>query len=112
MTGLSIVIPTQSRFDLLDACLASLVAARAELGEDSELIVVNDGNPESPAETVAARDPDARVIDLPRGIGFSGAVSEGIDAARGEWILLLNDDTTLDRSSLSELLRVARREPR
>jgi GT2 family glycosyltransferase len=112
MSGLSIVIPTRSRFDLLDACIASLVEARAALGEDSELIVVNDGNPQSPMEVVAARDPEARVIDLQRSTGFSGAVSEGIAAAGGEWILLLNDDTTLERASLSELLRVAREAPR
>lgn len=107
MSELSIVIPTRSRFDLLGACLASLTEARRVLGHPVELIVVNDGNPSSPAEIAAANDPQAHVIDLPEGVGFSGAVSEGIDAATGDWILLLNDDTTLEPSSLSELVRVA-----
>jgi GT2 family glycosyltransferase len=108
MSVVSIVIPTQSRFDLLDACLASLREARARLDQTSELIVVNDGNTESPTEVVNAHDAQARVIDLPESIGFSGAVSEGIEAAKGDWILVLNDDTTLDPMSLSELLHTAR----
>jgi GT2 family glycosyltransferase len=112
MSDVSIVIPTRSRFDLLDACLASLSEARNELGESSELIVVNDGNHEGPAAIVAAHDPQARVIDLPESHGFSGAVSDGIDAAEGDWILVLNDDTTLEPQSISELLRVARGRPR
>jgi GT2 family glycosyltransferase len=109
---LSIVIPTQRRFDLLDACLRSVAAARRELGEPSELIVVNDGNPESPADLVAAHDPEARVLDLPESVGFSGAVSEGIALTSGEWILLLNDDTTLAAGAIPELLGVARSRPR
>ncbi len=107
MTGVSVVIPTRSRFDLLDACLVSLTEARARIDESLELIVVNDGNPQSPSEIVAAHDPQARVIDLPASVGFSGAVSDGIEAAGGDWIFLLNDDTSLDPSSISELLRVA-----
>jgi GT2 family glycosyltransferase len=108
MSTVSIVIPTRSRFDLLDACLASLMEARSALDEDFELIVVNDGNPESPAPIVAAHDPRGRTIDLPHRVGFSGAVSDGIEASDGDWVLLLNDDTTLDPSSIAELLHVAR----
>jgi GT2 family glycosyltransferase len=108
MNGVSIVIPTKSRFDLLDACLASLMKARRGDAEPSELIVVNDGNPQSPAAIVAAHDAGARVIDLEQTTGFSGAVSAGIDASSGDWILLLNDDTTVAPSSIAEMLRVAR----
>jgi GT2 family glycosyltransferase len=112
MRGVSIVIPTRSRFDLLNACLASLAKARGDEDEPSELIVVNDGNPESPAPIVAAHDPEARVIELHEPAGFSGAVSTGIEASAGDWILLLNDDTTVEPSSIAELLRVATGRPR
>jgi GT2 family glycosyltransferase len=108
MSGVSIVIPTQSRFDLLDACLASVMNARREADETSELIVVNDGNRTGPAAIVTAHDPRARVIELPHPTGFSNAVSTGIEASGSRWILLLNDDTTVEPSSIGELLRVAR----
>ena len=112
MNPVSIVIPTKSRFDLLDACLASLMKARRGDAEPSELIVVNDGNPQSPATIVAAHDSKAQVIDLEQATGFSGAVSAGIDASSGDWILLLNDDTTVAPASIAEMLRVARSRPR
>src|SRR4051812_6196133 len=108
MTAISILIPTRERFDLLEACLASLMEARRECAEVSELIVVNDGNPDSPRRIVASHDPQARVIDLSQNVGFSGAVNEGLAGANGDWILVLNDDTTLERASIKELLRVAR----
>lgn len=111
MSTLSMVIPTRSRFDLLDACLRSVQEARRVLDEPSELIVINDGNPDSPRELVAAHDPEARVLDLPTSTGFSGAVSEGITAASGDWILLLNDDTTVEPESIAELLLAARSHP-
>lgn len=111
MTAISIVIPTRRRFDLLDACLASLGEPRSELGEPSELIVVNDGNPESPREVVLGHDPEARMIDLPESSGFSGAVSEGIAVALGDWILLLNDDSAAEPGALRELLAAARSRP-
>jgi GT2 family glycosyltransferase len=82
--------------------------ARTDADETSELIVVNDGNPAGPAAIVNGHDPRARVIDLPHPTGFSNAVSTGIEASGGDWILLLNDDTTVDPASLGELLRVAR----
>jgi GT2 family glycosyltransferase len=108
MTVVSIVIPTHSRFDLLEACLASLSEARSSLGEPSELIVVNDGNPGSPSPIVSAHDPEARTIDLPASTGYSGAVSEGIAAATGDWLLVLNDDTTAEPAAIAALLAAAR----
>ena len=112
MSTVSIVIPTQRRLDLLDACLRSVARARAELDEPAELIVVNDGGSESPAELVAAHDREARVLDLPASLGFSGAVAEGIESASGTWILLLNDDTAVEAHAIAELLLAAESRPR
>lgn len=105
--AVSIVIPTYTRTDLLDACLASLTPARRRLGRPSELILVDDGSPNEPGEVVAAHDPHARVIKLERNTGFSGAVGHGIEAASGAWIALLNDDTTLEPDALAELIAAA-----
>lgn len=105
----SIVIVTYTRMDLLDACLSSLAEARRRLDAESELIVVDNGSPHRPAEVVAAHDPGARVIELERNAGFSGAVGHGIDAASGDWVALFNDDTTLEPDALAELLAAGER---
>lgn len=105
---LSIVIPTYLRVDLLKECLRSITVARKALDGRSELIVVDDGSPGGVKDVVAAHDASARVIRLDTNTGFSAAVAQGIDAARGEWVALINDDTRVDPDALVELLAAAR----
>lgn len=110
--AVSIVIVTFTRMDLLDACLGSLPAARQRLGAPSELIVVDNGSPHRPRDVVTGHDPAASVIELQRNAGFSGAVIHGIAAARGEWIALLNDDTTVEPGALAEMVAAGRSDSR
>src|SRR3989442_1473178 len=43
-------------------------------------------------------------IALPRNVGFAAAVNEGIRAARGELVALLNNDTEVDPGWLEALV--------
>ena len=110
MTGpaVSAVIVTYRRLDLLEACLASLVEARERLGEPSELVVVDNGSGLRPSEMVKRLHPDAEVVELAENLGFAGAVDRGLAAARGEWLALFNDDTTLEPDALELLLAAGR----
>jgi GT2 family glycosyltransferase len=101
VTSLSVVIPTSRAGEDLDRCLLSL-ADEAYPGLD--VIVVDNGSPGVSAE-------DVRVIRNDENVGFVGACNLGIAAATGELVLLLNDDTSIERGALRALVTTLERHP-
>ncbi|MCL4401824.1 MAG: glycosyltransferase, partial [Acidobacteria bacterium] len=76
-----------NRRELLRACLASLARQTAP----HEVIVVDNGSNDGSAE-MAEKDYKARVIRNRENRGFCAANNQGIAAARGEFVALLNND--------------------
>jgi GT2 family glycosyltransferase len=114
MTGapaLSAIVVNHRRRELLAECLGSLVAALAATPGGTELIVVDNGSDDCSVEMVKERHPDARLIALDRNLGFAAAVNEGLRLARGEWVLLLNNDATVDRDAPHRLVEAGRSAP-
>ncbi len=97
----SVVVATRDRRDLLRACLASLGAQT--LG-DFETLVVDNGSTDGSARMVAAEFPDARLIGNRENRGFCAANNQGIAAARGRYVALLNNDAEADPRWLEQLL--------
>jgi GT2 family glycosyltransferase len=60
---------------------------------------------------VRERFPKARLLELSRNLGFAGAVKRGLAEARGEWILLLNNDAVIETGAIRELLAVGEGSP-
>jgi GT2 family glycosyltransferase len=59
-----------------------------------------------------ARDyPEVKVVALPENRGFTGGNNAGIRATRGEFIILLNNDTEVDPHWLEEILAAFERYP-
>ena len=86
----SVVIPSYERPDLLVRAVAS---ARAQTFDAIEIIVVLDGSqPAAAAALSGIDDPRLRVITLPGHAGRGPATNAGVDAARADWIALLDDD--------------------
>lgn len=98
LPALSTVIPTSRGGADLDACLASL---RDQDYGPHEVIVVDNG---AGLDTLAARYPDLRVLRNERNEGFATACNQGIEAAGGELVLLLNDDTVVEPGALRHLV--------
>jgi GT2 family glycosyltransferase/glycosyltransferase involved in cell wall biosynthesis len=76
----------------------------------AETIVVDNGSTDGSPETVAREFPDVRLITLPRNIGIE-ALNAGFRAARGDVIVLLDDDSYPMPGALSLLARAYRDEP-
>jgi hypothetical protein len=108
--NLSIVIPTHDTRDLVLRAVAS-VRAQPE-GAEAELVVVDDGSADGTAEAVAAAAPAARVLRSATPSGFTAAANRGLDAARGDLLLLLNSDAELEGGALAALVAVFAAEPR
>jgi GT2 family glycosyltransferase len=98
----SVVVVNWNRKELLRACLASLAR---QTGVESETIVVDNGSTDGSAD-LAAGEFGARVIRNSRNRGFCAANNQGIAAARGEFIALLNNDAEAEPGWLAALLRV------
>lgn len=101
---LSIVIPTWNGRALLEACLNSL---RAQTWRDFETIVSDDGSTDSTLAWLADEFPEVVVVRSEKNEGFVAAANRGIARARGDWVLLLNNDVTLAEDCLEKLMAVA-----
>ena len=109
---ISIIVPVYRVEKYLNDCIDSILA---QTFADFELILVDDGSPDScPAlcDAAAARDSRIRVIHQ-KNRGLSGARNAGLDAAEGEWIAFVDSDDMLlrpnpQRRSIRPLPRPAR----
>lgn len=89
---ISVVIPTFERADLLAAAIDSV---RRQTRPASEIVVVVDGETPDPATLAmldGIDDGRLRVVRGERRLGNARARNAGIEAARGDWIALLDDD--------------------
>jgi len=103
----SIVIPVHNQVGRTRECLGSI---RLRTDEPYEIIVVDNGSTD---QTVAyfASCGDVRVIRNEENRGFPAAVNQGIAAATGDYILLLNNDTIVTTGWLRRLLDALDRDP-
>jgi GT2 family glycosyltransferase len=90
----SVVIPTYNGRHWLETCLASITRHRpGPAGPPIEVIVADDASDDDTASWLASAHPEVRHVQLAHNGGFCAAANAGIDAARGEFIELLNNDT-------------------
>jgi GT2 family glycosyltransferase/glycosyltransferase involved in cell wall biosynthesis len=109
--ALSVVIPNYRRPELLHRCLTSVEAARATCEAKVEVIVVDDGSRDGSCRLVRREFPEVKLIALDPNRGYPGAVNAGIAASTGDWILTLNNDTTVAPQVFDRLLEVALCDP-
>jgi len=113
MTGgaarLSLCIVSWNCRDDLLACLAGLADAAPGLGV--ETVVVDNASTDDTVDVVAERFPLVHVIPNAENRGFAAATNQALDAASGEYLLLLNPDTLLPPGGLSELVAFADAHP-
>jgi glycosyltransferase involved in cell wall biosynthesis len=87
---ISVVIPTINRPQLVTAAVVS--ALRQSLREIEVIVVVDGPDQETVRVLQSIDDARLRILPLRENLGLGGARHAGIDAARGRWIALLDDD--------------------
>jgi len=98
---LSIIIPHLRGVEILRDCLRSVFASEFR---DFEVILIDNASSDRSAELAVAEFPAVRQHRLEENRGFAGGCNAGIEIARGEYLLLLNDDTLLEPRSLEALV--------
>src|SRR5262249_23022781 len=100
--------PVCNAADYTRGCLDEL---RARGEGVLEVIVVDNGSTDATAQ-VLAEHPEARVLRNAANLRFAAAVNQGVAAARGELVCVLNNDTLLAQGWLTPMIATLRDEPR
>jgi GT2 family glycosyltransferase len=101
----SIVIVTLDGLVFTRLCLESLLATPTPIA--FEAIVVDNGSTDGTVAylgELAARDARVRVIDNDRNRGFAAATNQGAAIARGDVVVLLNNDTIVTDGWLDRIV--------
>ncbi len=91
---LSVVVPVFNEHEALPELRARLTQALASLGP-YEIVIVDDGSTDSSWEVMCAlaqEDRHLRLLRLSRNFGHQIAITAGLDAARGDAVVLMDAD--------------------
>jgi N-acetylglucosaminyl-diphospho-decaprenol L-rhamnosyltransferase len=109
---LSIIIVNWNTRDLLAACLESVAAEIARMGEgEAETFVVDNASTDGSPEMVRERFPWVRLIENTENVGFARANNQALRVAQGRYVLLLNSDTEVRPGALATLIAVLESHP-
>lgn len=107
---LSIVIVSYNVRNYLEQCLQSVKQALD--GIEGEVFVVDNRSDDDSVETVRTNYPWVRLIVNQENMGFSRANNIAIREACGEYVLLLNPDTIVEKDTLREVLGFMEEHPK
>jgi len=105
--AVSIVVPLYNEEQNVPLLYAELRAVMESLGEEYEIILVDDGSEDNtPAllEDLQAKDDRIVAVWLRRNFGQTAALSAGFDQARGKVVVTLDGDLQNDPADIPQLL--------
>ena len=103
----TVVIPNFNGIKYLKDCLSSLLAGSVV----PEIIVVDNASSDGSDALAKECFPMIKLIGLKENTGFCHAVNVGIKEAKTQYVLLLNNDTAVDKDFVKELERALDLEP-
>ncbi len=106
--AISIIIPHLNGKEHLDDCLSSL---RRQTFKDFEVLLVDNGSSDGSQAYVRTAYPEVTLLELKENQGFTGACNAGYQAAKGDLIILLNNDTEVDSHWLESIANAFERVP-
>jgi hypothetical protein len=105
----SILVVTYGAPDVAKKCLALLAERTPPV---AEVIVVDNGGPDSPAGFLSSHVHGATFVRNERNVGFGAANGQAAALARAPLLFLLNPDAFVNEGWLPPLLETAARDPR
>ena len=106
---LSVLIVNYKAGPLLRECLQSIYTGQE--GVSLEGIVIDNASPLEDVAFIPGEFPQVKLAVNRHNLGFSRAYNQAIRQARGEFLLLLNPDTTVHPGALSALVSFMKKTP-
>jgi GT2 family glycosyltransferase/glycosyltransferase involved in cell wall biosynthesis len=99
---LSIVIPVYGQHETTYACLTSI--AEHPPSVPYEVVIADDCSPDEPAAEALSMVSGIRIYTAEQNQGFVGNMNAGAEFSRGEYLVLLNNDTVIAPNAFDHLL--------
>jgi dolichol-phosphate mannosyltransferase len=108
---ISVVVPIYNEEELIPRFHEAVAASLNSTGEHWEVIYVNDGSKDTSLELLRGLqtfDPGVVVVDLSRNWGQVGAITAGLQTARGDAVILMDADFQDPPEVLPQLIKAWR----
>ena len=100
MPRCSVIVVTHNSAAAIEGCLRALAS------QDCEVVVVDNASQDGTAARALAlsRQIPLQLITISRNLGFAGGVNEGVRAANGDLLLILNPDALAEPGAINAIL--------
>ena len=105
---ITVIIPNYNGMAFIEDCLRSVL--RGDI--IPHVIVVDNASTDGSRELVKEKFPEVDLVSLSVNTGFCHAVNTGIHLTKTEFVMLLNNDTTVEEDCLSRLAEMLRKDER
>jgi len=97
---ISIIILNWNGKKVIEACLNSV---KKQSYKNLEVVVVDNASSDGSREFISKNFPEVKLITSRVNLGFDGGNNVGIKQAKGEFLMMLNNDTLLTPNCIEEL---------
>lgn len=104
----SVVVVNWNGIKHNEVCLNSILQ---QSYENLEVILVDNHSTDQSLEYVKENFPSVKIVALDDNYGVGRGLNEGMKAAKGKYIYLLNNDTELDKNAIALVVKVAEKFP-
>src|SRR6202050_68669 len=92
---ISVVVPIFNEEEIVNSFHTALADSMKDIGEAWEVVYINDGSRDSSLKLLTelqTKNTHVWVVDLSRNWGHRGAISAGLQTARGDAVVLMDGD--------------------
>jgi len=101
MAKVSIQIITWNSLRFIFDCLESLMR---QSYRDFSILIIDNGSDDGTVEFIRSQYPTVSVLQNFKNLGFAKANNQGIQLAKGDYVLVMNPDVILDNDFLQQLV--------
>lgn len=109
MVDVSIIIVNWNTRDILRDCLSSVYEQTKDI--TFEIIVIDNASSDGSTQMIQKEFPQVILIDNAENLGFGAANNQGMQIAKGCYVLLLNSDTVILEGAIQKTLYFANHHP-